>query len=216
MQHHITLPKSLGGTKAERTATVKTDSKTSWIASNEMLRVTGLKPMELLNSMPEFHFVVKLTRLEKDWPALQAAYASAPQTFETAAEKAGDFAQLILHLLKTNRRPVDAVSSVDTSMVEYLIQAHHIAAAEDGKKAEDTKPICAFCSAPAPRLRCSACKEMACLTVLYCTKECQLAHWKAHHKKVCCKNRIAKPDAEALQKLMQPEAVLTVHRKRNI
>ena len=208
MQHHnITFPSSLGGSKADRKASVQTDSQTSWIATDDMLRVTGLKPLELLNSMPEFHFVVKLTRLDKNWPVMQALYESSPDIFETATEKGGDFARLVLHLLKTNRRPSDAAAAVDTSLVEYLIQAHHIANAKGEEKEEPFTPVCASCGAHDPRLRCSACKEMACLSVLYCTKACQLAHWKAHHKKVCCKTRLSKTDADALQKLMQPEAV---------
>jgi hypothetical protein len=204
MQHQITMPKSLGGTKAERKASVQTDGKAAWIATTEMLRVTGLKPLELLHTMPEFQLVQKLKRADENWPAIQAAYASSSESFEVVASTGGEYSKLILDLLQTNRRPADAVASMDTSMIEFLIAAQLTADSQTPPTPpQDT--VCASCGATDPRLRCSACKEMACISVLYCTKACQLAHWKAH-KKVCCKNRLAKPDADALQSLMQPES----------
>jgi hypothetical protein len=197
MQHHqITMPKALGGSKADRKAHIQTDGDKSWIETNEMLRTTGLKPLEVLNSMPEFHMIERLKRAEENWPAIQAWYASSPMIFEATAIAGGEFSMRILDLLKTNRRPADVARSMDTSMIQFLI-----ATSSQTPAAVAPADVCIFCGAHDPRLRCSACKEMACLSILYCTKECQLNHWKAH-KKVCCK--LTKP--VGLQRLMHPES----------
>jgi hypothetical protein len=67
MQHLITMPKSLGGSKAERKARIQTNGQTAMIDTADMLRVTGMKPIELLQTMPEFHLTARLAKAERDW-----------------------------------------------------------------------------------------------------------------------------------------------------
>ena len=53
----------------------------------------------------------------------------------------------------------------------------------DNNKKEEKKPslVCAHCQKHG-KFKCAACAS-----VYYCSKECQIAHWKLHHKKVCKK-----------------------------
>ena len=205
MQHNITLPKSLGGSKTDRKARVQTNGETAWIDTADMLRVTGMKPMELLHTLPEFHLTARLAKAARDWPEIQKAYAKSPALFEAIAIAGGPESELILSLVKTNRTPADAVASMDTRLVEHLAQCAVGTTAPVETEMEEA--VCASCGTRGARLRCSACKEMACITVLYCTKECQLADWKARHKKVCCKTRLPKANADSLKTLMAPEEV---------
>ena len=205
MQHSISLPKSLGGSKSDRKARVQTNGETAWIDTADMLRVTGMKPMELQHTLPEFHLTARLAKAARDWPEIQKAYAKSPALFEAIAITGGPESELILSLVKTGRTPADAVASMDTRLVEHL--AHCAAGHTASVETEKEEAVCASCGTRGARLRCSACKEMACITVLYCTKECQLADWKARHKKVCCKTRLPKANADSLKTLMAPEEV---------
>jgi len=207
MQHLITMPKSLGGSKAERKARIQTNGQTAMIDTADMLRVTGMKPMELLHTMPEFHLTARLAKAERDWPEIQKAYAKSPELFEALAIAGGPASQLILSLVQTNRTPADAVAAMDTRLVKHLVQAHCAADETAATEEKEDQAVCTACGTHGARLRCSACKEMACITVLYCTKECQLADWKARHKKVCCKTRLPKASADSLKTLMAPEEV---------
>jgi hypothetical protein len=59
-------------------------------------------------------------------------------------------------------------------------------------KVKPSKP-CAHCKQAFPKLlRCTRCRGVS-----YCSKECQVAHWKAGHKKVC-QERPAAADTDAV------------------
>jgi hypothetical protein len=140
----------------------------------------------------------------RDWPEILKAYAKSPALFDAMAIAGGPEAELILSLVKSGRTPADAVASMDTRLVEHLA---HCAAGHTAVETEKEEAVCTACGTHGARLRCSACKEMACITVLDCTRECQLADWKARHKKVCCKTRLPKANADSLKTLMAPEEV---------
>ena len=194
---NISMPKALGGSKEERKTSIEVKDSKAWIPFDEMCRVTNADPQSILDSMPEYHKAVKLIDLERDWSVFQALYSVSPQSFEDT----DDLSKMILDLLKTNRRPIHVLAMMDLSMIRFLIMAKRSAAT--------TEPVvakCAACGVQNPHLRCSACKETACINVLYCTKECQVKHWKTH-KKVCCKNKITNKEADKLRRLMNPEQI---------
>ena len=193
----ISMPKALGGSKAARKTNVELDDSGAWLPFSEMCRVTGADPQTILESMPDYRRAMKLVELERTWPVYQALYSAAPRKFE--AEANDTVSKMVLELLQNNRRPVHVLAMMDLSMIKFLIQAKRSAPSAEVATADR----CVGCGAQDPRLRCAACKEVACINVLYCTKACQISHWKKH-KAFCCKNTIAKAEAERLQQLMRP------------
>jgi hypothetical protein len=209
MKHQITMPKALGGSKADRQAIVEVDpSGNALIDASELVRITGLDLQMVMEALPEYHRALRLIKMEKQWPVIQAIYAASPQAFDPKeGEEEDEYvvpSSLVRDLLRTNRTPEHALAQMDMSHVQFLIRAQRLAAIPS--PVVEAVSVCAACGAQDPRLRCSACKEMACISILYCTKECQLGHWR-EHKKVCCKKRLAKADADALQQRMRPAQV---------
>ena len=203
MQQHIVMPKALmaGADKLQRRATLTVDKDGTWIPCDAMLRLTGLNENDILSKSPEYQIVVKLIHLDKAWPAFQFAHAKYPGVYEQDKILSDPFGKICSLLLKKGRRPSDLMALMDTSMLMLLLKS---IAQEDSPP---VKRVCAFCGASDPRLRCSACKDLSCIEVLYCSKACQTADWGAH-KKTCCKTRMTKGDQARIKELAtQPAGV---------
>lgn len=195
----VALPKSMNASKAGRRLDISVDSDgTSWIPIEEMFRVLDLKPDRLLDESQEYFLITELVNLEHKWDTLQQFYAAVPEAFEGS----DDFTiRIARHMLKKNRRPVQALAMMDPDMVKLVLKLETIR--QNPAKIKIAKLPCTFCSAPDAKLRCSACKEIGCVEILYCSKECQTADWKSH-KKRCCKTIVPKNESR-LGELQWPE-----------
>ena len=96
--------------------------------------------------------------------AMRHNYAEAAFWFEKAASQGFDPAKLAL---KQARLYQARASSADTPV-----------------SPSDAQGVCAHCAAQAPSgTSLKSCSR--CGIVLYCGRDCQLAHWKAGHKRSC-------------------------------
>jgi hypothetical protein len=206
----IAIPKALmeGGDRLQRRATLTVDERGSWIDCTDMLRLTRLDVRDVLSKSADYQLVVKLVHLDMAWSAFQFAYAKHPKVYEEDEMLSDPFGRIALSLLQKGRRPSDLISLMDTSMLRFLLQMAERSSSSERLSASVGRPVCTLCGAPDPRLRCSACKELACIEVLYCSKGCQTADWKAH-RRTCCKTRMTKEDKERMKALvaMQPPSV---------
>lgn len=204
MQKHIAMPKALmeGDDKMQRRATLSMNKGLAWIDCDDMLRLTKISVQDILSKSADYQIVVKLIHLDKAWSKFQFAYAKYPGIFEDDEIVSDPFGKVCSLLLKKGRRPRDLIAVMDTSMLRLLLEM-----ARRESEGPSVHPVCTFCGASDPRLRCSACKELSCVEVLYCSKGCQGADWKTH-KKTCCKTRMTKGDQERMKDLiMQPASV---------
>ena len=196
----ISLPKTIttDPSKAARKLDISVDEKgEAWIPMEEMFRVLDVSPDRLLDQSFEYSLIKELVNLEHKWETLQQFYAFAPEVFDGS----DDFTiKIARHLLKHNRRPFQALALMNPDVIRLVLKLETIR--QNPPQPQALKSTnCTFCGASDARLRCSACKEMGCVEILYCSKECQTQDWKSNHKKRCCKTLMSKEDTERLRAL---------------
>lgn len=192
---HIVIPKAMGGDKLQRRATLSVCKKSAWIDSADMIRLTKLSVQDIISRSADYHLVSRLISLDKAWPEFEFAYAKYPDVYNQGEMLSDPFGKIAYLLLKKGRRPSDLIALMDTSMLRFLLEITQ----QESSTVLSVQPVCALCGVSDPRLRCSACKELGCIEVFYCSKGCQTADWKAH-RKMCCKTRML--DTDRMKALM--------------
>lgn len=190
----IVLPKSTmdNSSKDNRRANVTVDENgQAWMEATDALRILGTTPQALLELMPEYRKVAELIDLEQKWDGLKRIYNTMPEVFDQEAMLRHPTIKAARAMLRLNMRPFYALALMDLAMLKLVLSAVR-RGGEHPKKA-----VCKFCGAENARLRCLPCKDLGCVEIFYCSKECQTGDWK-FHKKMCAKTLMSQGDLKAL------------------
>lgn len=188
-QYHMSVPKSCANLHRKVSVVEKEDGSPLYDLQ-DLLLACDAEPKDVL---PLFvpGSVEFLMRLESVWDVFLESYGTCPVMFDNGAAPE---AKLIHALLVTKKRPM---SLVDTSKIGALLTMQR--EWEDIKETSTpTAPICDFCGAAGPVLRCSGCMEIR-KEVRYCNKGCQESGWKKH-KKAGCGRYASKESKDAVKK----------------
>ena len=92
-----------------------------------------------------------------------------------------DFSKAVLWFEKAASQGFDPAKQ---ALEQIRILQARASSADPPVSSSDARGVCAYCAAEAPSgTSLKSCSR--CGIVLYCGRDCQLAHWKAGHKKSC-------------------------------